>query len=147
MGFLPLETGVLHSWLHCALCAHCLCHVARSSNPASTLRRLSPAALPWQEAYEGPEASCDVTGLPPNSQLVFCVKVRSCTACWLAGYGTCSCRRAFEAGTWDAVARYHISPACLPTCAQALYDDKHFLWSEPLMVTTAAACRPRARQK
>lgn len=27
-----------------------------------------------QEAYEGPETSCEVTGLPPASQLVFCVK-------------------------------------------------------------------------
>ncbi|PRW18416.1 cell polarity tea1p [Chlorella sorokiniana] len=56
-----------------------------------------------REAYEGPETSCDVNGLPPNSQLVFCVK--------------------------------------------ALYDDKRFLWSEPLMVTTAAKGGPRARQK
>ena len=31
-----------------------------------------------QEAYEGPESSCDVTGLAPGSQLVFCVKVRGC---------------------------------------------------------------------
>jgi len=53
------------------------------------------ACLPaWlQEAYEGPALGCDVTGLVPKSQYVFCVK--------------------------------------------ALFDDASFLWSAPLLVTTA----------
>ena len=62
---------------------------------AARLRRgpRGPPACPLQEAYEGAEAGCEVTGLPPGSQHIFCVK--------------------------------------------ALYDDASFLWSQPLMVTTA----------
>ena len=60
--------------------------------PAAAAAAASPAC-PLQEAYEGAEAGCEVTGLPPGSQHIFCVK--------------------------------------------ALYDDASFLWSQPLMVTTA----------
>jgi hypothetical protein len=31
-------------------------------------------ACPLQEAYEGPDAGCEVTGLAPGSQYIFCVK-------------------------------------------------------------------------
>lgn len=40
-----------------------------------------------------------------------------------------------------------VPPFPLPGNSQALYDDKRFLWSEPLMVTTAAKSGPRAKQK
>ena len=31
-------------------------------------------ACPLQEAYEGPDVGCEVTGLAPGSQYIFCVK-------------------------------------------------------------------------
>lgn len=71
-------------------CQHCLARLPLTPHYPSPTNKTFP-----QEVYLGGETSCDVQGLAPASELVFCVK--------------------------------------------ALYDDAQFIWSEPLLVTTAAA--------
>lgn len=107
---------------------------------------------PEQEAYQGPETSCDVTGLPSNSQLVFCVKVNNiCRVCGCILRDTHASSRSTQ-----QIIQYKRRPRridssrrffCFPLPCQALYDDQRFLWSEPLMVTTAAKGGPRAKQQ
>lgn len=93
---------------------------------------LHVAATCMQEAYEGPGSGCEVAGLPPGSQLVFCLKVLE--GGWVgmlqAVAGWCLVATASAAAPHNT----HIGTA---PPAQALFDDATSLWSEPIMVTTA----------
>lgn len=68
-----------------AHCMKCITHLACSLLPQN-FSALLCYFNPEQEAYQGPETSCDVTGLPSNSQLVFCVKVTTSAGCVVASY-------------------------------------------------------------